>query len=153
MKIEHTENSSTIYEVMQEAFAQYKDAPIPSSALEETSCSIAEALQHGERALQLSVEGKVEAVVRYVIRDGALAFSRLSVRPESRRRGYAKALIQQLEVIARQKQLPIITCDVRMHVKENIALYEKLGYTLVAQKEIERYGHPLAVVTMEKTLL
>ena len=95
----------------------------------------------------------MEAVVRYDIRDGALAFSRLSVRPESRRRGYAKALIQQLEVIARQKQLPIITCDVRMHVKENIALYEKLGYTLVAQKEIERYGHPLAIVTMEKPLL
>lgn len=153
MNIQRVTDASVIYDVMQSAFAQYRNAPISSSALEETSDSIAYALSNGERALQLSVEERVEAVVRYKVQREKLTFFRLAVRPESRRQGYAKALIQQLETIACEERLPIITCDVRMHVKENIELYEKLGYTKVAQKEIERYGHPLAIVTMEKTLL
>ena len=151
MNIYSSDVAAVIHETMLAAFAEYRDSEIPSSALDETVDTVALALQKGEQALVGEVNGDIIAMVRYQLQDNNLYFSRLSVIPTHQGNGYAKQLVQALDMVAKTQGKSIIQCKVRMTVPRNIALYQKLGFIIASQEVLhERDG--LTIVTMEKYL-
>ena len=60
---------------------------------------------------------------------------RMYVRPESRRRGFAWRLLEELERVARELDLEVLRLETGVHQPESVALYERAGY-----RSIPPYG-------------
>lgn len=150
--IEQTTNAQLIYEIQMDAFRQYETARIPSSAMQETVRSITDELQTGASAYSYVLDGRCVGAVRCRIEGDVLTFYRLAVLPKERGKGIATALIRHVERDAKRQHVRTIRCTVRMNVKENVALYERLGYVLVKEERNERGDDDLLVGTMEKSL-
>ena len=54
----------------------------------------------------------------------------VAVRPDARRHGIARRLLQELQKVAEKQGLSFITLEVRVSNAAAIALYEKAGYIL-----------------------
>lgn len=149
MIIVHTENEELIVELMHEAFKEYTNPP--SSAIMETERAVKKALANGQKAIVgLNNEGPV-AMARYEVENGVLTFSRVSVLPTQRGKGYAKKLVAYLENIAKQQSVKWIACDVRANELRNIHLYESCGMHIESTFETTNLlGHQMPVVYMKK---
>lgn len=144
MQIIETKNATLIYEVMQQAFAEYALDEVPSSALKESVASIQVAQAQGECALAALLGDQAVGIVRFT-EGKTITFFRLSVVPDYRRQGIAKALIQAL--IAKGKPLQ---CNVRQKETRNIALYTSLGFVSTTT-HVVNHGHgEISVVTMTR---
>lgn len=67
--------------------------------------------------------------------------------------GVAKRLLDYVENVARQHQLSNVTCKVRKSEQNNIELYAKRGYEIVAQEVIvNTNGDEVQALTMTKVL-
>lgn len=149
MIIVHTENEELIVELMHEAFKEYMNPP--SSAIMETERDVKKALARGQKAIVgLNNEGPV-AMARYEIKEGTLTFSRVSVLPTQRGKGYAKKLVAHLENIAKKQSVQWIACDVRANESRNVHLYESCSMHIESTFETTNLlGHQMPVVHMKK---
>jgi ribosomal protein S18 acetylase RimI-like enzyme len=147
------EDAETIHALMMEAFEEFRAAVPPSSALDETVESIREALESGqEEAVILTEDGIPAAMVRYRYEEDAIQFSRLSVIPPRRKRGYARKLIQWIEQRGRSKGKTICRCKVRQSVSRNLVLYENMGYEVKDQQLVVRPEGSVKALILEKNL-
>jgi ribosomal protein S18 acetylase RimI-like enzyme len=147
------EDADTIHTLMHIAFEEYRTAIPPSSALDETSESISEALRdQGESAAILYEDDTATAMVRFKYIDDAIYFFRLSVIPARRRRGYARQLVKWIEKQGVTKGMNISRCKVRQSVHNNLVLYQDMGYEIVDQELVVRPAGTVKALTMEKKL-
>ncbi len=155
MHIELSKNALVIHNIMQQAFLEYDQVGMPSSALKETIESVQEDLDNGERAfVGYDHHGKPVAMVRFQVKENFVYFSRLSVLPECQGKGYAKQLLKALEVFAKQYEIPEVHCKVRKNVERNILLYTSIGYEIYEEEFVQLInGDEIPVVSMKKQVL
>jgi ribosomal protein S18 acetylase RimI-like enzyme len=147
-------DADTIHSLMLLAFEEYRAAIPPSTALDETSDGIEQALRENkETAVILYEDDAAVAMVRYRIEGDMLYFFRLSVVPAKRRRGYAKRLIKHLEQMGKAQGLARSRCKVRQAVQNNLAMYQDLGYEIVDQELVVRPAGAVKTLTLEKSLV
>lgn len=148
------EDARLVHQIMISAFEEYRHADIPSGALSETAESIEEALRNGtEEALLCYLDGIPVGTVRFKTNAHSLYFFRLSVKPDARGRGLAKAMLAWLENHARAHGLREIWCRVRKSVPRNISLYQSVGYTVCREDTLTNInGLPVSIVVMKKEI-
>ncbi len=112
-------------------------------------------ISHSLSRLVAVCAGRITGTVEYTLEDNVLHFLGLAVHPDCQRKGIGRALIGELETIARGYGLKKITLDT---VKEtgNVKLFEKLGFHTVKEDEATHFEsdrfHRLTNVFMEKAL-
>jgi len=131
--------------------AQSRPTNPPSSALKETTATIADHLAHRGGGAVLDVGGTIVGVVLWEDQDGALYIGRLSVDPEYRRRGIARALMDEAEREARRRGMPRMTLGVRLELEENRRLFRSCGFEDAVFKSHEGFSEPTWVL-MERRL-
>jgi len=144
-------DAAAIADLVRLAFsAQSRPTNPPSSALKETAATIAEHLARGGGAV-LESGGAIVGVVLWAEEDGALYISRVSVDPERRRQGIARALMDEAEREARRRGMPRMTLGVRLELEENRRLFKSCGFEDAVLKSHEGFSEPTWVL-MERRL-
>ena len=139
--------------VIHEAFKRYETDSQPSSALNETADSIITELKQGTEMFGVYDNDELIALVKCILNDGFMYFSRLSVLPKNQGEGVATNLVKYLEGYAVQNNIFVSKCKVRKIEKNNIALYSKMGYKIVKEEIIiNKNGDEIPAVTMQKKL-
>jgi ribosomal protein S18 acetylase RimI-like enzyme len=142
------------YQIMIDAFTEYLQYDIPSSALNESIQTIQQLINNGsEQAILCFADGEAVGSVRIRFGKDSLYFSRLSVIPTARGKGIAKKMIKWLENYAQELDKLIIFCRVRKSLEQNIKLY--LSCEFIISKEetiINTDGYQIDTVLMEKEL-
>lgn len=146
-------DAHAIHGLMIRAYEEYKIIPASSTALDETPESIEHALETNEVGLLLHIDERLVGTVRYGINEDALFFSRLAVDPDTRGRGVARALLEELEKRTIEAHKDRIRCKVRMSIVRNMKLYEVFGYTQYGKIQEEVKGLLIDVAKMEKVLV
>lgn len=142
-----------IKKVMHESFKEYNHFDPPSGAMKETEESIALSLEAGEEWAAVLYENSIPlGMVRVKEEDTRFYFMRLSVMPEARGRGYARALISWVEAEAEKAGKAEVYCKVRCTTEGNIRRYEKLGYRVYRTITVTKLGTPFDIVAMSKPL-
>jgi ribosomal protein S18 acetylase RimI-like enzyme len=144
-------DAPAIAELVRLAFAtQSRPTNPPSSALKETAATIAEHLARWGGAV-LEIEGGMAGVVLWEEQDGALYVGRLSVHPDFRRRGIARALMDEAEREARRRRMPRMTLGVRLELEDNRRLFRSCGFEDVELRSHTGFSEPTWVL-MERRL-
>jgi len=146
-----TADAAVIAALIRRAFAaQPRPTDPPSSALKETAATIGAHLARGGGAV-LERGGVVVGAVLWEVEDGALYISRVSVDPDYRRQGIARALVDEAEREARRRGLPRMTLGVRLELEENRQLFRSCGFEDFEFRRHEGYIEPTWVL-MERRL-
>ncbi len=146
-------DSPVIHELMIKAFSEYKEEVPPSSALEETPESVKMAFMQGERGLICYLDEQPVGMVRFKITEKGLYFYRLSVLPERQGMGFAKKILNALEGLALEKEVPVIYCKVRLNVPRNIYLYTSIGFSVYDEEVVQKpNGIHIKVASMMKKI-
>lgn len=144
-------DAATVCALVHAAFAGTSHPP--SGAMRETPASVARALADGEEAALAEVDGRPVAAVRFTTPEGALRFSRLSVPPDERGRGHARALVAHVEALAAARGLGYVSCRVRATETGLRVLYARLGYVETSVEPVRNLdGVDVPAVTMVKRL-
>jgi ribosomal protein S18 acetylase RimI-like enzyme len=144
-------DAAAIADLVRLAFsAQSRPTNPPSSALRETAATIAEHLARGGGAV-LERGDVIVGVVLWAVEEDALYISRLSVNPEYRRQGIARALVDEAEREARRRGLPRMTLGVRLELDDNRRLFRSCGFEDVSLRSHEGFSEPTWVM-MERRL-
>jgi ribosomal protein S18 acetylase RimI-like enzyme len=144
-------DAAVIADLIRLAFsAQPRPTNPPSSALNETAATIADHLGRGGGAI-LESDGTIVGVVLWNEEDGALYISRLSVHPERRRRGTARALMEEAEREARRLGFSRMTLGVRLELEENRRFFRSVGFVDASFRSHEGFSEPTWVL-MERRL-
>jgi GNAT superfamily N-acetyltransferase len=122
----------------------------PPSALGETAETIARQLASGGGAVAVG-EGRLIGAVMWAEEAGTLHVARLSVAPEARRHGIARALLAAAEAAARVRGLGRLTLGTRLALVGNRALFAVCGYVETVLHTHPGYDAP-TWVEMEKRL-
>jgi GNAT superfamily N-acetyltransferase len=80
-----------------------------------------------------------------------LYLGRLAVAPDARRRGLARALLQEAEGYARSVGAPLMELNVRIALSDNIRLFQRAGFAITEQRSHPGFTIPTYYV-MEKRL-
>ena len=122
-------------------------APVdpPPSALRETA-----EIAAGGGACAIRGDALIGAVL-WVEKEGGLYVARLSVHPDWRGRGVARALVAAAEVEARRRALPRMLLSTRLALTDNRRLFAACGFRETGQHAHPGYAAP-TFVDMEKTL-
>jgi len=119
--------------VVRAAFAAQSAATDPpSGALGETTASLAGKLAAGGGA-GAEVDGRLAGVVLWAETEGGLHVGRLSVLPEWRGQGMARALLAACEAEARARGLSRLTLRARLALAENQRLFARCGFAPIGQ--------------------
>lgn len=142
----------SVHQIMLEAFAEYDSYDIPSSAMNESISSIKQSIQDGsERAILCFVDGKALGSVRFKIHEDSFYFSRLSVSPEARGKGIAKAMIKWLEEYAKETGKDKIFCRVRKDTPQNVKFYRSADFEIAKEETIiNKDGNLVEIIQMDK---
>ena len=144
-------DAPVIADLIRRAFgAQPRPTNPPSSALKETGATIAAHLARGGGAV-LERGGVVVGAVLWEVEDGALYISRVSVDPDSRRQGIARALVDEAEREARRRGFSRMTLGVRLELVENRELFRSCGFVDAEFRSHEGFRQPTWVL-MERRL-
>jgi ribosomal protein S18 acetylase RimI-like enzyme len=144
-------DATEIAELVRLAFsAQPRPTNPPSSALKETATTIASHLVRGGGSVVVC-GGAIVGVVLWNEEDGALYISRLSVHPERRRRGTARALMEEAEREARRLGFSRMTLGVRLELEENRRFFRSVGFVDASFRSHEGFSEPTWVL-MERRL-
>ncbi|MBN2980026.1 MULTISPECIES: GNAT family N-acetyltransferase [Cohnella] len=147
------EDADELYAVTQAAFEEYRVAVPPSSALEETAGQIRALLEEEKEFAGILYEDETAVgAVRYRFEGNAVVFSRLSVVPSRRKRGYARKLMEWGERQGVAKGAEISRCKVRQTVHKNLVMYENMGYEVADQELVVRPAGTVKFLTLEKPL-
>lgn len=140
-----------IADLVRRAFAaQPRPTNPPSSALRETAATITAHLEKGGGAV-LERDGIVVGTVLWEEEDGALYVSRVSVNPDYRRQGIARALMDEAEREARRRGFSRMTLGVRLELEENRRLFRSCGFEDLEFRSHEGFTEPTWVF-MERRL-
>lgn len=140
-----------IADLVRRAFAaQPRPTNPPSSALRETAATITAHLEKGGAAV-LERDGVVVGTVLWEEEDGALYVSRVSVNPDYRRQGIARALMDEAEREARRQGFSRMTLGVRLELEENRRLFRSCGFEDLEFRSHEGFTEPTWVL-MERRL-
>jgi ribosomal protein S18 acetylase RimI-like enzyme len=140
-----------IADLVRRAFAeQPRPTNPPSSALRETAATITAHLEKGGGAV-LERDGVVVGTVLWEEEDGALYVSRVSVNPDYRRQGVARALMDEAEREARRQGFSRMTLGVRLELEENRRLFRSCGFEELEFRSHEGFTEPTWVL-MERRL-
>ena len=152
MQIELSKNALVIHNIMLQAYLEYEQAGVPSSASKETIDTVQQDLENGATAfIGYDQNGKPVAAVRFQVVENVMNFYRLSVLPECRGKGFAKQLLKALEVYAKQNTVRAVRCKVRKNVERNIRLYTNQGYQIFEEETTKLInGDDTIVVSMKK---
>jgi ribosomal protein S18 acetylase RimI-like enzyme len=99
----------------------------PSGALHETADSVARHLDVDGGAV-VEVGGAIVGAVLWHAKDDELYFGRLSIHPDHRRQGLARALIDEVAREARRRRLGWLRLGVRLNLEENRRLFRSCGF-------------------------
>ncbi|TYP69589.1 ribosomal protein S18 acetylase RimI-like enzyme [Paenibacillus methanolicus] len=120
-----------VHRLIIEAFREYEGVLVPQSgALRETVASIRETVSgRGGALIAETADGSAAlgTALHYVV-EKHLYVGRVSVVPAARGQGVGKALMLEMERIAREAGLAEIRVSVRLSLPDNVAFYERLGY-------------------------
>lgn len=153
MHIETNIKAAEAIYVIHEAFKRYETDPQPSSALNETEHTILNELKQGTELFGIYNHNELIGIVKCLLKNEYIYFSRLSVLPKNQGKGVATRLIKYLEDYSIENNRFVSQCKVRKNEKENIALYSKLGYEIVNEETIiNANGDEISTVTMSKQL-
>jgi ribosomal protein S18 acetylase RimI-like enzyme len=149
------EDAPLVYDIMQQAFAEYLGVLEPPSGVHtETLEQAIEAIKEGGAVLAWNTEadGSEKAVgsARYAYHGDSCYVGRVSVLPGYRGKGIASLMLNRMEEIARAHGSSQLEIGVRMVLEANIRLYERHGYHIH-----EVFEHPKGggmVATMVKPL-
>lgn len=145
------EQAHLVHQTMRAAYAEYDGVLIPpSGALRETVADVEAAMSKGGAVLVWD-GGEAVGSARFEARHDHLYIGRVSVVPSHRGHGIGAALMQRIEVIARERGVGTIQLVVRNSLPENLAFYHRLGYTTLKIEPHEKGGDN--VVTMGKALV
>ena len=142
--------ASRVYRTTRSAFYEYASDVPPPGALSDTISDVESDIRGGSQVLLAVLEesGRVAGAVRWRVYKGQLRFHRLAVIPSERRTGVASALIRGLIVEAKGASCKSISCDVRLGVSRNVALYEKFGFVHAGERMITRGGFTVRLGVM-----
>jgi len=144
-------DAAVISDLIRRAFAaQPRPTDPPSSALKETAATITAHLARGGGAV-LERGGVAVGAVLWEVEEGALYISRVSVDPDARRQGIARALVDEAEREARRRGLPRMTLGVRLELVENRQLFRSCGFEDLEFRRHEGHAEPTWVL-MERRL-
>ncbi|HVU14545.1 MAG TPA: GNAT family N-acetyltransferase [Phototrophicaceae bacterium] len=140
-----------IYEIMETAFAEYRDVLKPTpSVYAETIDDVIAAMRKGGAVIAWLDDQPVGSA-RYEFHEDACCYiGRVSVLPQYRGQGAASAMMEQIESLARWHGSSCLEIKVRMVLESNVHLYQRLGYEIT-----ETFEHPKGgglVGTMVKRL-
>jgi ribosomal protein S18 acetylase RimI-like enzyme len=145
-------DAAVIADLIRLAFsAQPRRTNPPSSALNETAATIADHLGRVGGGAILESDRTIVGVVLWNEEDGALYISRLSVHPERRRQGIARALMDEAEREARRRGLTRMTLGVRLELEENRQFFRSCGFEDASLRSHEGFSVPTWVL-MERRL-
>lgn len=129
------EAAEVVHGLTQAAFAGYGVLTPPSGALAETADVVRDHLAaHGGAVAY--VDGVPAGVARLVEQEGQLHVRRVAVDPAYRGQGVCSALVRHVEDAARAAGRTELRCGARHQLPANRALFEHLGYTVVAEHEV-----------------
>jgi ribosomal protein S18 acetylase RimI-like enzyme len=144
-------DAAAIADLVRRAFAaQARPTVPPSSALKETTATITAHLAHGGGAV-VEFEGRLVGAVLWEDGAGGLYLSRLSVHPEHRRQGIARALVDEAEREARRRGLTWMHLGVRLELEDNRQLFRSCGFEETTLRRHEGFDEP-TWVRMERRL-
>ena len=124
----------------------------PPSALRETAANIAAIFAAGGGGAGVDLDGRLVAACIWQPQEGGLYFGRLSVHPEARGRGLARALIAAAEAEALARGLPRVLLSTRLALADNRRLFAAMGFREVALQAHPGFAEP-TFVDMEKSLI
>jgi GNAT superfamily N-acetyltransferase len=130
--------------------AQARPTNPPSSALKETTATIAEELARGGGAVA-ELGGAVVGAVLWHEEEGSLYVGRVATHPAHRGRGVARALMAEAEREARRRGLRRMHLGVRLALDDNRRLFKALGFVDTSFHAHEGFTEP-TWVRMERRL-
>lgn len=133
-------NISRAFELMRIAFNEqrgYVD-PEPGIFRGDSIRSISSELDKKEKRLIVALHRKrlVGAVLCGPDKNNPAEdfyFGRLAVRPRYRNNGLARQLIEEVESTARAAKAKRTTCAVRISLRQNVSLFQHLGYEILGE--------------------
>jgi ribosomal protein S18 acetylase RimI-like enzyme len=144
-------DAAAVADLVRLAFsAQPRPTNPPSSALQETAATIIEHLTRGGGAV-LESGGVIAGLVLWNEDEGAFYISRLSVHPERRGQGMARALMEEAEREARRQGFSRMTLGVRLELEENRRFFRSCGFVDASLRSHEGFSEPTWVL-MERRL-
>jgi predicted N-acetyltransferase YhbS len=144
-------DAAEVAALIRRAFASITPPLVPSpSALKETTETVAATISKGGGAVAEAAGGIVGSAL-WDERDGGLYIGRISVSPDFRRRGVARALVLAGEAEARLREMPRVHLATRLALVSNRQLFASLGFRETTLHAHDGYDHP-TWVDMEKPL-
>ena len=119
------------YLAYQSEAALFGNKDIPP--LKETPDELKEEFDKGV-ILKMTEGDKIIGSVRAFEKDGTAYIGKLMVHPDHRRKGYGSMLLTEIEKCFPGKRYELFTST---RSKDNIRLYESLGYRIFDRKEID----------------
>ncbi len=135
------EQAMEIHRLTQLAFEEHLVLDPPSGAPSETLEGVTAELAEGGGAIAW-VHGEAVGCLRYRSAHDHLWVRRVSVVPDRRRQGVARALMLWSHDEARRRGLPEVRVGVRRGLEANERLYIELGYRTVRDHYHEGYDDP-----------
>lgn len=141
------------FQLMLEAFEEYRLMDVPSSALNGTIESLQQAfINSKEKAVLSFINEAVVGSMRFTVQDGSLYFFRVSVTPSARGMGVAKAMLCWLESYAQTNGI-LKMKFVCASLSKNAKLYESIGHLITEEEMMTNpNGFLVKTVVMEKFL-
>jgi predicted N-acetyltransferase YhbS len=138
--------------VEEEAFATVRSIYRPNAAAHANRFAIAPTLER----LVAEVDGRIVGTVRFGVFGDRLRVIGLAVLPELRRRGVARALVEELARVAKLKgcrALGLYTVT----KTGNVPVFERLGFRVVSEQpdvySVSPDGGPLTEAYMEREVV
>jgi GNAT superfamily N-acetyltransferase len=129
------DDAAVVHALTQAAFAGQERLTPPSGALSETEDDVRAQLAAWPGGLAYDGDTAVGAYRLEEHDDGTLHVRRVSVHPDARGRGVARALIAHAEAYARSLGRAELRLGCRDELPDNVALFQHLGYEIVAVHE------------------
>jgi ribosomal protein S18 acetylase RimI-like enzyme len=128
VRIAWAEDDREAAQIASQAFASLRQIYIPAPASQQS----ARQLRSQTTLIVAECKGQLLGTVRCYVKDDALQIMALAVRPEFRRRGVARALVDHCTKLAREQGLRQLRTYT---IKEtgNVPIFERMGFNVISE--------------------